>query len=112
MEERYLYRYERDSVDTFEGLPGYFNAKLRLDKHLVVKETAKGVRLENGRFVLNGAKKRYAYPTAKEAIVNFTERTRTCCSIQKSILDRSKAFLRVAEAVQKAEKDNPTLTIA
>lgn len=43
-------------------------------EYRVMRETAKGVRLDNGRFVLRDARKRFACPTVEEAVESYLAR--------------------------------------
>lgn len=112
MEERYLYRYERGHAQSIFGTPYYSNATIYLYRHKVVKETSKGCWLENGKFVLNDAKKCYAYPTAEQALTNFIKRTEFCQTIQKAQLNKTVAFLDAAKLIVPNEADYEKYTFS
>lgn len=85
----------------------------------VTKHTAKGVWIERGtnepgffkyserpRFVLNSAKKPYAYPSKHEAIVSLFARKREQIRILKSQLVRSQRELSFLENLPENQKPN------
>jgi hypothetical protein len=102
-----LFRYERNIFyDTDQ------EARLVLEVYHTIKETKKGFWIYSSpmkkRFVLKEGKKRFAYQTKEEALMNFIERTKSCIRFNKHYLRKAKAFLIVAEAVQYDLK-NPVL---
>ena len=85
----------------------------------VTKRTAKGVWIEKEtnepgflnyperpRFVLNSAKKRYAYPSKDEAIISLFARKRAQIRILKSQLVRSQRELSFLEDLPENQKLN------
>ena len=80
--------------------------RVRLARCPVLRETPKGVwlmgmqyGLENPRFVLRSATKRWACPTEEEALTAFMARKRRQIEIHTARLKRAKQALRLAEAI-------------
>jgi hypothetical protein len=83
----YYYRYETRLEGTGyidesgDYRPGYgTNLFIELRKYVVVRETLKGVWIDKPffgeKFILNSARKRFAYPTKEEAWESFKRRKR------------------------------------
>ena len=71
-------------LDEWESLLGPGRVYVSVHEYRVVKVTPHGVRLDNGRFVLRDARKRFACPTIEEAVESFMARK----SRQMGILHR------------------------
>lgn len=91
----YWYRY--DSHPRTDG------ATVNLNSYQVTKETPKGVWLEGRRFVLRGARKRFACPTVEEAAESFVARKRRQINILRAQLRHAEAALATAESGFKPE---------
>ena len=119
-----LYRYE---ISQFQG--EYYDIKLDLKEFRIVKETPKGFWIWNGwgiyenylpnefasrdidkeydkrmlkeglKWVSNNCTKRFAYPTKKEAQINFKFRKERQIKILKSQLSRAEDALRAINMV-------------
>lgn len=50
---------------------------ITLSKFEVTKRTPKGVRLDNGRLVLDSSRNKYAYPSVQEALHGFIARKKS-----------------------------------
>jgi hypothetical protein len=90
--------------------------KIKLSTYNLHKETPKGYWIGyghyapnmlrgNSRWVSKTAKKRYAYPTKKEALQNYIKRTERRIRILKSQLEECEFGLMNAKALQKHEKE-------
>ncbi|TPJ51625.1 MULTISPECIES: hypothetical protein [unclassified Mesorhizobium] len=85
------YRYE-DSASN--------RTSIHLSRYRVLRETPKGVWLDDygqGRFVLNGAGKRWAYPTIEQARESFLIRKRRQVQHLKHYLAHAEIVLAAAE---------------
>lgn len=100
---RYEERHYAPPVDEFDNICGPGRTEVVLIKYSVIRHTPKGVWLSIGRFVLHGARKRYACPTEKEARESFLARKKR----QLRILNHQ--VLRVTEAIQKVDKPANTI---
>lgn len=97
MEDKNFFRYDtvEYAVLNLDGdyiTPSIPNPKLILKKFNLWKETPKGYWIgyglpntlnNGGRWVSKTAKKRYAYPTKKEALINFIKRNERRVKILK-----------------------------
>lgn len=76
----------------------YMDVELR--KYRIIKHTSKGVWIRCGpnkkKFVLSSARKRYAWPTRREALISFKARKRRQIEILHAQLDRAKEALCIA----------------
>ena len=90
----------------------FSNPKLSLYTYNLHKETPKGYWIgyghpDNGysqgdsRWVSKTAKKRYAYPTKEEALINFIKRTERRVEILSRQINVCKITLKYAEAFKK-----------
>ena len=86
------YRYVRDY--------GFFQPlceRIELVKFKTLRETKQGYWIGEGdaeeRFVLKDSRKRYAYPTKKEAFNSFKIRTRKSAGYAQKDLDNARRFL-------------------
>lgn len=96
-----FYRYEIGHVQSLHG--GLFpNAEVQLKEFLLVKETPKGYWIADSwmkilhlksKWVSKTAKKRYAYPTKKEALRAAKTRTVRRIKILSTQLEIAKSFL-------------------
>lgn len=104
--EEYWYRYLafRESVGIFDNewseSCGY-DIRLSCFEYRVIKHTPKGVWLlkpycAGKRFVLKDAKKRFAHPTKREALVSYIARQKRRILILNSQIKDSEMGLRVA----------------
>lgn len=113
----YLFRYEeiacsRGTNEYDDPLPGY-DLVLHLHKFKKLKRTPKGVWIslysdlfENKKFVLLAARKRYACPTKKEALISFIARKRRQIEIIKYQLEKAERALKLAEGVAENDTSN------
>ena len=110
-----FFRYEAvqyASIDYGDG--GYIKdlpfqyIKLELKEYNLWKETPKGYWIgygmpdklnDGGRWVSKTAKKRFAYPTKKEAIVNFIKRTEKRVNILSNQIISCKSSLAIAKYI-------------
>ena len=96
-----LYRYER--YYAWEGEP----VKPMLLDYPIKRKTLCGVWIQDGgykeRFVLNEARKKFAYPTKDEAFNSFKIRTQKAKAYATRDLRNANAFL---EIIKKIEDDN------
>lgn len=98
-----LYRYERGLTSHFGTI---VTGNISLNEYDIIGETPQGYWIDqvSGRsfrtWVSKTARKRYAYPTPEEAMVNFIKRTEHCIDIQRAMLEKSKAFLEAAKHKQ------------
>ncbi len=73
-EGEFLYRYITIKRSDFS----YVYADLRLEAYRVIRKTPKGFWIKpdfKEKWVSNDCRKRYAYPTKEEALVNYIKRT-------------------------------------
>lgn len=122
-----LYRYQTSLLEKEEG--DYYEVKLDLREYRIIRETPKGFwiwigwglyennlpniynegsdakeyatkQLKAGlKWVSNDSKKRFAYPTKKEAQINFQKRKQRHIKILKSQLSRAEDALRAINMV-------------
>ena len=71
--------------------------RIYLHHFLVTKITPKGVRLENGRFILLSAHKRFACPTVEEARLSFIARKKRQLEILNSQLRSTNSALKLIQ---------------
>lgn len=118
-----FYRYEAvqyvsmsDEGDYSESLLSKFpNPILELRVFNLFKETPKGYWIghghpniglhDKGKWVSKTSKKRFAYPTRKEALLNYIKRTEKAIKIMKNRIDFSKSALLKAEKLYKLENE-------
>lgn len=109
----FLYRfkeiYYNRGLDQFDNpLPGSY-IELNIEKYEIIKKTKKGVWIYTGdvlggikcfcnskRFVLLSGKKRFAYPTKKEALESFKARKNRQIEILSHRLGNAKSALNLA----------------
>jgi len=93
-----LFRYERR---TFAGWAGT-EFKLHLEAYEVASETPQGywikVNTFSKKWVSKTSRKRFAYPTEKEALHNVKVRTERCLLLQKAQLKNTERFLELINA--------------
>jgi hypothetical protein len=103
--QEYWYRYQafRQSygTDEWDESTGY-HIRLSCFEYRVIKHTPKGVWLQQpycpkNKFVLKNAKKRFAYPTKREALISYIARQKRRLSILRSQIEDSKMGLHVAD---------------
>lgn len=96
------YRYEvqrfAPPVDEFDNVCGEGTCELALRAYLVAKETPKGVRLANGKFILTSAWKQWACPTIPEAWESFQRRKAKQISILSTRLRRAETEALMTQA--------------
>jgi hypothetical protein len=88
-----LYRYNR--CYEIDG-----QANIDVETFPVIRETAKSYFIHlNGaeRRISKDGKKRYAYPTKEEALINFKKRTQMCVKILRSRLAVAISYLDAKE---------------
>jgi hypothetical protein len=110
------YRYVRDyGFETSEddGFFHKFTGKIALEEYRTIGETPKGYWITyisnskfvhtyfNKRFVLKESRKRFAYPTKKEAFDSFKIRTKKSKEYAKRDLANAKDFLKLIEIHEK-----------
>jgi hypothetical protein len=99
------FRYEEvhyaPPIDEWDSPCGEGRIELRLFAFNVAKETPKGVRLDNGRFVRTSARKRYACPTQAEALESFISRKNRQRRILKAQLKSVDTAISLAVEEQK-----------
>ena len=99
--EEFWYRYEvrnyAPPVDEFDNICGSGRSELVCEKLRVLRHTPKGVRLAGGRFVLRGARKRFAAPTKEEARQSLIARKRRQIKILQAQLRHAELCLAMAE---------------
>jgi len=76
----------------------------------VRRVTPQGVRLDNGRFVLNESRKRFACKTSEEALNSFVIRKRHQCAILRAQLRRAETALELGKLKQQGKEWTPPLT--
>jgi hypothetical protein len=100
-QEEYWYRYEdrlySSGVDEFEFPLDTPILQVKLRRYRVRKLTPCGARLENGRFVLRSAKKRWATPTVKEAEESFVARKNRQINILSNRLKHAREALKIIQ---------------
>lgn len=116
MSERVLYRYEDVAVSTGYDEWGYSSGsrvELYLREYPVLRETPKGVWISLScgefhalgdqceRFVLLGARRRFACPTREEALDSFLARKRRQLSIHKARIRHVESAIAAAEDVRR-----------
>lgn len=102
-----FYRYEAVQYSSISDddyrLPHFSNLKLELKEFKMFKETPKGYWIGYGgfesllghqRWVSKTAKKRYAYPTKEQALLNYIKRTERRIEILESQLWASETALK------------------
>lgn len=104
--DEFLYRYDdvaySPGIDEFDNpFPGSI-LKIELSEYKIIKRTNCGVWinlyggiLDSCRFVLLGAKKRFACPTKEEAMESFVKRKERQIKILSSQLDRTRKALQL-----------------
>jgi len=118
-----FYRYEAvvyASMSNDDGDYGYSKLfrdrpKMVLHTYNLHKETLKGYWIGYGhpnngyqshsKWVSKTAKKRYAYPTKEEAMINYIKRTERRIGILKAQLQNSEDGLLAAKAMEKTRKE-------
>lgn len=92
-----LYRYTKYCTDeTLLDWNNNSNVKLSLDEYQVIRNTPKGYVIKYGskeKWVSGESKKRFAYPTKEEALINFIKRTERSIKIMKHSIEFSKLAL-------------------
>jgi len=107
--EKVWYRYEAQSYSSVDEFDNVYTSspQLRLDTFPVLSETPKGVWLDiagvTRRFVLMGARKRWACPTEPEARESFIARKQRQIRILEAQLDRARTSLALAGDKSEAE---------
>lgn len=111
-----FYRYEAREYAVL-GMDGDYesspfpNPKLELREFVLKKETPKGYWIGSEhwnlgqRWIPKVSKKRYAYPTKEEAMINFIKRTEKRVGILKRQLWSSEISLRNAITMEKTKKE-------
>lgn len=107
-----FYRYEavQYAVHDHDGefiSPLFPDPKVELREYVLIKETPKGYWIGIGGFssfywkqwVSKTAKKRYAYPTKEEALLNYIKRTERRIKILKNQLLTSELALNIAKKI-------------
>lgn len=109
-----MYHYEEihyaSPVDEFDRSVGMGSTVVTLRTYAVHKVTSKGVFIdmrpegfgacdESLRFVLLGARKRYAYPSREEAAVSFRARKKAEIKIYKARAQRAQRTLEALESL-------------
>lgn len=92
-------------LDEWERPLGSGRAFVTLISLRVIKTTPKGVRLEDGRFVLRDARKRYACPTETEAWESWFARKQRQLTILEAQVDQVYEVLGLAQLSQYNEID-------
>lgn len=102
--DKVLYRYEGEMEDHFRSIVTY---KIVLRTLQIVSETPKGYWIRDRvywkRWVSKTAGKRYAYPTKKEALFNFTKRKEKHLKILESQLQMVKQLINQIKDVNTDE---------
>lgn len=109
------YRFENHlesaGVDEWDNPLGPPQVRVNIRKFVVEKETPKGVWLQAAffrRFVLRGARKRYACPTLEEALESFKARKQAQLRILNTQIGRVELALYHAEQELDRERRWPT----
>jgi hypothetical protein len=108
-----FYRYEAVQYAVIDGYTGEYtdshfpNPKLEIREYDLLKETSKGYWIGYGslgynrynwkKWVSKTSKKRFAYPTEKEALINFIKRTEKRIEILDSQLIACRISLNLAK---------------
>lgn len=96
-----LYRYERYYDYMYEVSR---QDKVKLVMYNILRYTLSGVwikpKYKNEKWVSLTGKKRFAYPTKKEALDNFIKRTAKAITRQRIALDASKNFLTISKEIK------------
>ena len=102
-----LFRYQR-AVQMEEE----FEPNLKLLTFDISRETPKGFWIDDRtnyelqvRWVPGYTVRRYAYPTKKEALNNFKERTKRCLFLQECAADNSRQYLNFIKDLIKNEAE-------
>jgi hypothetical protein len=79
-----------------------YHIRLRCFEYRVIKHTPRGVWLQqpycsDKKFMLKNAKKRFAYPTKREALISYIARQKRRLLILGSQIEDSEMGLRVAD---------------
>ena len=85
------------SLDQFDEPMGQGRVEVVVYHYAVAKHTPKGVRLENGKFVSNTSRRRFANPTREEAIVSYLARKEAEISIYQARIKNIKRAMAVAD---------------
>lgn len=101
----YYYRYDdvrySNGVDQFDDpLPGY-KLKVELKKIRVHHFTPFGVRFEDGTFMLNKSKKRYACETEDEAKISFIARKTRQIEIHQARINQAQRAISILQPPNK-----------
>lgn len=95
------YRYEdvqyAASLDEFDNPVGVGRLAVNERQYQVVKVTPKGVRLNNGRVVLDSSNKKFACPTQKLAKESFIKRKERQVSILSRQLERAQKSIQLVK---------------
>lgn len=87
-----------------DAIPGGpHTLKVHLRKFDVAKITPKGVRLDNGRFVLSSARRRFACPTIDEARQSFIARKKAQIRIYSDKLACAERALQIIKQEKELE---------
>lgn len=108
-----FYRYEIYQTSLFAGFPMTDVKLMNFNLH---KETPKGYWIGygfyapdmlrgNSRWVSKDGRKRYAYPTKEEAMVNFVKRTEKRIKILKAQLHATESGLAIAQKLNTIENN-------
>lgn len=102
--KEYWYRYEEvhyaPPLDEWESPCGWGHTEVYRRRYGVVKTTPKGVRLDNGRFVLRDARKRWACPTDTAARESFLARKNAHKRILQSQINKvDRAIAKLPNAI-------------
>lgn len=102
--DNYPYDDVADAWYRYEDHPGYdwASPEIRMRRLRVIRHTPKGVWLDDWsvpRFVLNDARKRYAYPTKELARESFLKRKRKQLGYLSTQHDHVAAVLKTAERI-------------
>jgi hypothetical protein len=81
----------------------YGGTVVDFEKHSITRETKRGVWIDvygTPKFVLDGARKRYAYPTKKEALASLIARKRKQIQILQNTITEAHKILEAAEKME------------
>ena len=100
-----FYRYESVDYAVSDGFGDFTNSKypnpkLELRVFSLDKETPKGYRIDNGKWISKSSKKKYAYLSKEEALKNYILRTERRIKILSSQLISCKISLADAKALK------------
>lgn len=86
--------------DRGDPLPGS-EVRIYLSTYRVIRETPKGVWLQDfkPRFVLRGARKRFACPTQEEALASFIARKERQADIHQACINRATDAIKIAQGM-------------